>query len=344
MASELKHLNISDMTESIKSAWERYIVQENQQTPSCRPHSYASSYEECERKMVLYMTNGDKLPPFEPQVLAKFHRGNDRERNLKIDLSRVGQLCDPKFEVIGQQERFELKNRRGRIIMTGKFDCRLQFGQFQKPPLEIKDWNENLTARISTFEDCFRSPWTKKGAFQILMYLLGSGEPFGFLLLGKSGLPTLIPVTLEDHLEIAEEFLAKAERAFDHKENGTFPDYISDYDECRRCQFYGVACTPPISSGEGAVIYTDPEEEARLTRMLELKPLSDEYDEIKEWAKSRYRGVEAGVAGSVLIGGRWQRNTTYEIPPSAKEIIEGIKQPYKVVSDKGKWIPSFTKI
>ena len=317
---------------------------------SKRPYCYAGSYEECTRKLALYMTDGDKIPPFEVETLAKFHRGNDRERNLKIDLVRVGQICEPKFEVIGQQERFEIKDRSGRVVIVGKFDARLQFGKGCAPPLEIKDWNENLTARIETFEDCFRSPWTKKGAYQLLSYLYGSGEPFGFLLLGKSGLPALLPVTLTDHLERVEEFLQKAETAVDMKDQQEagypweIPHYAADQSECKRCPFMGSVCNPPISTGQGAQIFTDPEEEQKLLRMLELEPLGEEYADLEAWAKKRYRGVEMGLAGSVLVTGKWQRDTKYDIPPRVKAQMDELKAPFKKVIEQGKYFLTVSKL
>lgn len=323
--------------DAMDAAWKQYIVQEESQTPSKRPYTYASSYEECERKLVLLMTDGDKQPSFEPETLAKFHRGHDRERNLKIDLARVGQLCRPPFEVIGQQERFTLKNRSEEVVIAGKFDCRLQFSRNCCPPLEIKDWSENLSGRISTFDDCFNSPWTKKGAYQLLMYLLGSGEPFGFLLLGKSGLPALIPVELERHIEKAEEFLARAERAMEHVNAGTLPRYLNDASECQRCWAYGSICQPPLLSGEGAVVLTDPDLEAMLDRREELRAAALEYDGIDSDVKKKLRGVEMGVAGKYLIQGRWGKSTRTELPPE-------IKKQYTVTDPHGRFTLSIEKV
>lgn len=335
-------LTPENLAESIDAAWKQFIIQEESRTPSKRPYTYASSYEECERKLVLLMTDGDKVTQFEAETLAKFRRGNDRARDLGIDLARVGQLCRPPFKVVKQEERFELKDGKGRIVIAGKVDCRLEFSRDRQLPVEIKAWSENLTAKLSTFADCFRNPWTKKGAFQLLCYLFGSGEPYGFLLLAKSGLPCLLPVNLYDHLEEVETFLKRAESALDHKETGTLPDFITDTAECKRCAFYGGVCDPP-TKGEGAQIFTDPEEEARLARMIELEPLGEEYDALEKWAKERFRGVEIGIAGSVLIQGEWQRNTTYPVPESVKKQIEILKSPYKSVVDKGKWFMTVTK-
>ena len=315
--------------QSIDLAWQRYITEEEGRQPSNRPYSYAGSYEDCVRKLTLYMTDGDKLPPFDASVLAKFHRGNDRARNLKIDLERAGQYCNPRFTLVGQEERFEIKNRKGQVVIAGKYDCRMQFSHFTKPVVEIKDWSENITARIETFEDCFNNTWTKKGAFQILMYLLGSGEPFGFLLLGKSGLPLLIPVILEEYLEQAESFLAKAEIAFSAAQSGELPPYHDDATECARCPFMGGICSPPISTGPGVKIL-DGEWEPKLERREELKEAHKEYEAIDKDLKDSLRGLESGVIGHFVLSGVWGKKTGYNLP-------EDVKAKYKVTDPKGKF-------
>lgn len=340
MSTELKSINYNpaELAGKIKLAWEAYIIQEERRSaPSKRPYPYAGSHEECLRKMVLFMTDGDKVAPFEPEVLAKFHRGNDRARNLKIDLSRVGQLCRPSFEVIGQEERFELRDHKGRVAIVGKVDCRLQFDRITKSPVEIKDWSENITARLSTFEDCFQNRWTKKGAYQLLCYLYGAGEPFGFLLLGKSGLPALLPVRLDDHLDRVEEFLQKAELALDYREAGTLPEFINDPEECKRCAFFGSVCQPPTSY-PGATILTDPELEALLDRRAELEERAEEYERIDKQVKSSLRGVEQGIAGQFHIVGKWGAMTKTVWPD------EATKKKYQVKDPKGKFTTTITKL
>jgi hypothetical protein len=202
----------------------------------------------------------------------------------------------------------------------------------------------NLTERIQTFEDIFSNQWTRKGGYQLLTYLYAAGEKFGFLLLPRPGFPKLLPVELYPNLERVEEFLQKAERALDHKEAGTLPDYFQDASECKRCPFYGSVCNPPLASGEGAQIITDPEAEQKLLRLLELKESGEEYNDLDEWAKKRFRGVEMGVAGSIILQGKWQRNTTYPLNEEAKARIEQIKAPFKKVDEKGRFTLQIVKV
>jgi hypothetical protein len=325
----------SDLAQAIMTSWEQRLLM-GRSVPMKRPYVYASSRRECTRRMVLEMTDGDKMTPFEPDVLAKFERGQDRERDLLISLTRAGQTCEPSFTVIGQQERFELRDHQGRVAIVGKVDARLQVNG-DRPPVEVKSWSPQLVDRINRFEDLFESPWTRSGAYQLLSYLFAAGESFGFLLLDRSGLPLLLPVELIPNLDRVEEFLGQAETAMDHKAAGTLPDYIQDAGECKRCPFFGAGCNPPLLSGEGAVVLTDPELEPMLERWESLKDSALEYDRIDSDIKKKLRGVEMGICGKFAVTGKWGKQTKYEYP-------EDIKKQYARVDPKGRFTLEITKL
>ena len=85
------NLTPQDIAQSIKESWSIFIQGEmGQSTPMKRDHIYASGYSPCTRRLTLDMTHGDKIEPFGPEVLARFRRGNDRERDLMADLAKVG--------------------------------------------------------------------------------------------------------------------------------------------------------------------------------------------------------------------------------------------------------------
>ena len=140
---------------------------------SCpHPYVYASAWRPCVRRMVYELTLPDRQAPFSPDVLARFRRGEDRERDLLMDLARVGREAEPSFQVIGQQQRFELKDRKGRVAIAGKVDARLRQGD-RAIPLEVKAWSPTLVERIRTFEDLFENPWTRGGALPDLELPVG---------------------------------------------------------------------------------------------------------------------------------------------------------------------------
>src|SRR5262245_22381954 len=259
----------------IELAWHAYLTAHAR--PAQQPHAsvYASAYRVCERRMVYELTGTpDQVPPWPTDVLAKFRRGDDRERNLLADLARIGRDAKPPFRVVSQQEHFKLHDRKGRVAITGKVDARLATDGV-RAPVEVKACSPLVVDRIETFSDLFTQPWTRSGAYQLLAYLYGAGEAYGFLLLDRAGVPRLLPVELDAHLDQMEEFLARAERVLDHRDAGTLPDYLDDAPECQRCPWYGGTCNPPITSASATVL-TDPDLEAALERREQLKAARSE--------------------------------------------------------------------
>ena len=320
-------MNPTEIARQIEKAWGAFVNSDSR-PGSKRSNVYASSYKECTRQMVLDMTHGDTLPSFDADTLARFRRGNDRERDLMSDLQKIGRNCEPAFDVVGGQERFEIRDRKGRIVITGKIDGRLAFKDYKNlkflqgrrsASVEAKAWNANLVAKIETFDDLFTSRWTKGGAYQTLSYIFAQDEPVGFMMLDRAGLPALIPVELYPNLERVEKFIAKSEEAMDHKEAGTLPDYVADKEECKFCPHFGRNCNPPMTFGEGAQVFTDPEILANVERLKLLEgKLSDEewteYNRLEKWAKDKFRGVLQGIAGAFLIIGKWQKRKETKVP------------------------------
>ncbi len=344
---DTKDINATDIADNMRVAWAAFVRAEESRDwpPPPHPYVYASAYRECTRRMVLEMTHPEEMERFDDETLARFRRGKDRERDLLIDAARVGRLSDPPFEVKAQQQRFDVRDRKGRIVIRGKTDARVLIPKFHiEPPVECKAWSPFLTEKIKRFSDLLDSPWTKPGAYQLLSYLYGSGEALGFLLLDRGGLPSFIPVELydEDNLERMERFLQKATEAADCAELGELPDYCNSADECQRCPFYGGSCNPPLYH-EGASILTDPELEAILLRCIELKPAQLEYDHMWEKAKKRLRGVETGICGTVLIEGKWRPKSEQEYPEEVAKQVEAWKRQYTVKNAHGSFILEVTQ-
>lgn len=320
-------MTASQMGEAIGNAWAEFMNADARPSTK-RNNVYATGYKECTRQMVLDMTHSDTLPGFDADTLARFRRGNDRERDMMADLKKVGRNCEPSFEVAGEQERFELRDKKGRVVITGKIDGRLVFRDYKNlaflhgqrsTPIEAKAWNANLVAQIQTYEDLFKSRWTKSGAYQILCYIFAENVPLGFFLLDRSGLPALVSVELYPHLDKMERFLEKAEIAMDHKEAGTLPDFIQDKEECKYCPHFGRNCNPPMSFGEGAQVFTDPEviEKAERFNALERKMTDEEWTEfnrLDKWKGVQFRGVLTGIVGGLVISGKWKKKKETKVP------------------------------
>lgn len=304
------------LAQAIESAWgEELKAARGGMRGGKRPYVFASQYHPCARSIALSMTKGDELPPFDAEVLARMERGLETERDLLIYLAKVGHRCDPSFLIVSQQERFELRDHKGRVAIVGKMDARLKFNSGSYP-LEVKKWSPNLVNRLDTFEDLFKSFWTKKGAYQLLSYLFGTGEPLGFLLLDRAGIPKLIPVELDKYWDRVEEFLQLAETAIDHVEAGTEPDFLPDAEICKRCDFYGSHCNPPLLPKDQLQILADPELEAMLARREELKNWADEFEDLDKEAKKRLKGVKTGLCGPFLVEGSERSRGAYAVKES----------------------------
>lgn len=328
----------TEIATSINTAWHEFIERDQRRPVSPHTTVWASSGgTPCTRRLVLEMTVPEQRVPFSTEQLAKFRRNLDRERDLVGDMIRIGRESIPPFEVVHAQERYELKGRRGQVIVTGKVDARLRLTRMIAAPVEIKVWAPYLTERIETFDDCFSNPWTRSGGMQLLLYLYGASERFGFLLLDRAGLPLLLPVALFDYLDRVEAFLTQAEVAIAHREAGTLPDFlVGDAAECQRCPFYGGACNPPLSH-PGATLLNDPELEAMLEDREVLRIPGQEFARLDKKVKDRLRGIEDGVCGAFAIHGTWGKSSRLEVP-------EDIKQRYTTSDPKGRFTLDIVKV
>ena len=321
---------------AVERAWEAFLLADRR-SPAPHPnYVYASAWRLCDRRMVYEATVPEQQTPFDAFALARFRRGNDRERDLLSDLGRIGRNAEPQFSVVGQQDAFKVRDRRGRQIISGKVDAFLEIDRW-RAPIEVKAWSPFIVDRIETFADVFENPWTRSGGYQLLSYLYGHGHPAGFLLLDRSGLPKLLPLVLEEHLERMEEFLTKAERVVDHALAGTLPPFLTgDAAECKRCPFFGTPCQPDLEAKDTRVL-TDAEFEAQLHRWYELRPAGREWNDLDKTVKAQLRGIESAIAGPFSITGKWSNLSRTELPPA-------VKKQYTSVDPKGRFLIEIEKL
>ena len=345
-------LSPAELSTSITESWRRWIVNEEGRAPSSAPNVYASAFNDCTRAMALDLVAGDRRPKWTAEQLANFRRGKDRERNLLADLSKIGRDATPQFEVIGGQEWFGLRDRRGRQIISGMLDAKLRFANGVKAPIEVKGWSPNLVARIHVFEDLFDNRFTRSGAHQLLAYLYATNQEFGFLIIDRHGVPLLLPVVLtDDNMMRLEDFLQKAERAMDAKElvqagggwsdnnpeiADVLPPFHDEPEHCRSCKYFGHTCNPAISY-EAASVITDDDLITAVETAMANKQAHDLYEEAWGVVKTRLRGVEQAIGPTFMYHGKWQKQTKYDIPDS-------VKAPYKKVDPKGKFVGEVTPL
>lgn len=328
--------NATDLSQMISETWERSLVEAQGPPPQAHPYVYASAYRPCARRMALEMACPDRMPTWSPEMLAKFQRGHDRERDLLSDLSRIGRLSDPKFSILNQQERVAIRDG-DRQIIVGKIDAMLVTNGL-KAPIEVKSWAPHITESIECFDDLFRSPWTRSAGYQLAIYLHATQLSQGFLILDRSGLPRVIPVNLDDHRKRVHEFVTLAYTACDAIRDHTLPPFwAGEAAECLRCPFYGGVCNPPLASHGGANVLDDPELESALVRRESLAEAAQEYAALDGQVKRQLRGIESGVIGPFQIAGKWAKTTRLELPLD-------VKAQYSVIDPRGRFTLEITRL
>jgi hypothetical protein len=300
-----------DVAASVGAAWSAWTRhQKDRGSSGRRGHVWASGWRPCRRAMALDLMHPEDRS-FSEESLERFYDGDDWEANTTARLIHAGRLCDPPFVVERAQERFEIKSRRGDVIITGKLDGVVRFPQSSRTvPFECKGGVS--VHYIKTLEDFELSPWTRPMPRQLLAYMLAMGLEDGLFVLNRPGKPHFLPVTLREDrcLEMAEEFLQAAEVACDVAaiDGAAMPDYYPLPSECRRCDHRGKSCTPPFDAGQGLVILDD----ARLVRLAEIRERHAE--SAREWRtadkvlKDELHGTELVHLGSAFeVRGKWQR-------------------------------------
>jgi hypothetical protein len=330
--------------EAIQKAWEKHILnlkpaRQHNDEDEARDYFYAGSWRPCLRRMVLEATHPSYFPDVDVDTKARFIRGEQREIDLRQALERAGQLSMPAFTVEGQQERIFLRDRKNRKVISGKKDCSIRWESGTRWSTEFKSWSTFLTDNIQVFADLLKSPYTQGGAKQLLAYLYAKDEPFGLLVLDRPGIPRLIPVPLEDHIGLMEDFLTDAECGRDHIEAETLPDYVDEPDECRRCPVFGSYCNPPLNY-DGAAIITEDTVLAQIEHHEALKPAHKDYDQthddladyLKRMTPKEFKGKNKKqiIAGPFFIEACWQKLTTLDMP-------EEEKKKYQKSDDAGKF-------
>jgi len=319
-----------DPLHALLQAWDKDLLrgkrQERGSTPYRPVNVFASKCRRCVRAMALDMLHPEDDPFDQPLQFERMQQGNEAEAAIMARLMRVGPFCDPPFTVQEQQHRFEVKDRDGTIVITGKMDGRLKFGdQGHRPPFEVK--SGKTYEGCETLDDFGRNPWAGSAIDQLLAYLYADdpknhpgGEPWGFIFIRRqSKLPLAVRVNLMDHLARVESFITNARYAVDARHGrGPLPGFINDPGECRRCPHMGKSCDPPLDYGKGLSVIAEPEAIQAAETRARNRAAHEEYEAADKYLKERFRGIEAGIVGDFRLTGKWAPDTKYDIPKEVK--------------------------
>lgn len=278
---------MSDLATSISDAWRAQTrAEKSRGAPKPRTHCWASGWHPCHRKMCLDLTHPEDLT-YDDGSLEAFAAGDAFERDARARLVQAGRLADPPFYVIRDQESIEIRDRSGRVVITGRTDGVVRWPvrviwtpdglktlDGEQPDhvyavLEIKGGNS--VRGLETLDDFEASRWARGIPRQVAAYMLALGIRYGLLVLKQpSGAPNFVLLDLEEDrvLEMAEDHIAKATFAADYAEavlDGAgegheiaLPDYTDNPALCQICPHRGKSCAPPVDFGEGLQVIQDP--------------------------------------------------------------------------------------
>ena len=325
---------VSGFKSSLYQEFQKEVDKRIAKTKDYKPKNiYASQFHPCIRRQYHDLVDSAKRPPFPVDLIVRFKRGNDREVDWTSFIPMVGKHSDPPFSFEGAQERVEITDRKGRVVITGRADGFIRFADGSRYPMEIKSWNENLWRSIEDVESLLDNPFMRGAVYQLLAYLYGKNLPKGIFFFDGPGFPKVLTLHLEKYLDRMEAFLANATRAMDAKTDGIPPEPINIRSLCNLCWARDRVCFPEIGY-KGVSVIGDPECIERVRRYMEIKGVGKEAGKLWEIIKEDFKEVEEAVCGNYEITGKAQKKTSYPIPA---KILDPIKKKYKKVDPEGTW-------
>lgn len=268
----------------------------------------------CERHLYYSIANWQDAAAPTPEKMALFSLGRVVEVAVIRDLEEAG------YQITGQQVSFEQKVKGGSI--TGHVDGWISGNELgdEPLPLEIKGYTF-ASDRVTHWRDFLKmkQPWLRAVVGQLQTYLLQANKERGVLVIydKKSGL--LNPIAVELDYELAEEYLKKAERIYDHLAAEVPPDIQYDPDLCNNCDFAHV-CQPlqSIEPDEAGVVL-DPTYQGLADTYFETEAAAKEHSKAGDALKALAKALDKE---RLLVGPAILETTTRTQQRKAQEAKE----------------------
>lgn len=250
----------------------------------------ASGLGECLRERYHSIVDYDKKELAGTWLQARFEEGNEQERRLLIKLLTLG------IEVVEGQKRFEVKDRTGRVILTGRIEGKIKYeGKYY--PFEIKSMNPNIYDGINSLEDMQKYGHTARYPKQLMSYMFSENVDEGFFLLTDClGHFKIIPIKLD--YEMMEKEMQACELVMVAVEKKLPPAHHKDTALCRKCWAAKTCCFPALDFGEGVTIVDDAELEIDLKERDKLQEAAKAYEKLDKKVKERLKIIPHAVCGN----------------------------------------------
>lgn len=262
---------------------------------------------ECLRYLVYERTRWQEKTLHGVELQTIFEEGNLHETAVLRDLQDAG------FQVIEQQRAFQWSE----YNITGHIDAKVLIEGIAVP-IEIKSCSPWIFQNIETAADLYNGKYHHLRMYpaQMTLYLLMDNKDYGLFIFKNKSNGQLKEVRMDLDYELGERLLQKAEQINQHVSADTIPPHC-DYDEsvCGQCGYLHI-CLPDIKR-DAMELKSDPELEAKLARMFELKPFKKEHDTIDKDLKKEFNRLEKAMIGNYLITGKEIQRKSYEVKAGA---------------------------
>lgn len=216
-----------------------------------------------------------------------------------LETIAIHQLQNAGFKIIETQRPFQLE----KPLITMHIDGILEW-EGRRYPFDIKSISGNLYPQMRSAEDFMFSKhhWHRNYIAQMQLYLLGTGEEFGMLILKNKNTGEMKQIPMQLDVDFCEKLLQRAERVYDALSKKTPPKRTDIMDLCLECPFRHV-CLPDLTYGPGVQNLNNETLEIMLDRREELLEGSKEFKELDEQIKSivTESGEGEKVVGKYLI-------------------------------------------
>lgn len=253
--------------------------------------------------------------PAEKRLLMKeslgmvFSEGDDQARAIKRDLLDMG------YEVEGAEGQMSW----GAFQITGRQDLKIRRqGARHSIYAEIKSCSQYSYDSVNSVDDMQSHKWmyVRKWYAQVCLYmLLRAVEKYWVILKNKqTGQIKIIVFEMDANAwAAADAMVEKAKRINEFVHIGKMPTPEMKIEEpslCQECEMFPV-CNPSLNFGTAATILDEElaaELSSRTARILELKPLAKEYEDLDDEVKSTVKSLCSTSGSSQVVYGDYIAN------------------------------------